>query len=128
MLSHKFQLFWFNGFQEKCFKGYSPYTFFSEDVSTQFTAFWPNDFFILVIKTTCPPCPWVSKKNIMFSYKILFFNFYSRNCPKGFYGDNCDKRCPYPNYGQYCSLICDCTEQKCHYANGCPRLGTCINY
>lgn len=54
--------------------------------------------------------------------------FYSRNCPKGFYGDNCGRRCPYPNYGQYCSLICDCTEQNCHHANGCPRLGTCINY
>lgn len=76
-----------------------------------------------------PPPPFHRKYNCLYSCNIKsFLIIYSRNCPKGFYGDNCGRRCPYPNYGRYCSLICDCTEQNCHHANGCPRLGTCINY
>lgn len=40
--------------------------------------------------------------------------FDSQHCPGGFYGLECDRKCPYPNYAKHCSQTCDCSEQKCN--------------
>lgn len=48
------------------------------------------------------------------------FDFCARHCPKGYYGYHGGINCQYPNYGEYCSRICDCLEQNCKNVEWCP--------
>ncbi|XP_078321485.1 uncharacterized protein LOC111111803 [Crassostrea virginica] len=44
-------------------------------------------------------------------------------CEVGYHGSDCEKRCPYPSYGQNCALKCNCIDKDCHYQNGCNKTG-----
>ncbi|XP_022295661.2 uncharacterized protein LOC111105593 isoform X2 [Crassostrea virginica] len=41
-------------------------------------------------------------------------------CPVGLFGPNCSLPCRYPNYGLECQMECNCTDEVCHHATGCP--------
>lgn len=43
-------------------------------------------------------------------------------CDVGYYGQNCDFRCRYPNYGKLCQKMCDCSKMKCDYVYGCGNM------
>lgn len=40
-------------------------------------------------------------------------------CDKGYYGPNCDFKCPFPVYGYDCQSVCDCNVTYCDHVNGC---------
>lgn len=41
-------------------------------------------------------------------------------CDVGYYGQNCDFPCRYPNYGKLCQKMCDCSKMKCDH--GCGNI------
>lgn len=48
-------------------------------------------------------------------------------CAKGFYGADCDIKCPYPWFGQACQSVCVCSVGYCDHVNGCTQsLGSMI--
>lgn len=42
-------------------------------------------------------------------------------CEIGFYGKNCEHKCPYPKYGRDCQSQCNCSVAKCDHVNGCEH-------
>lgn len=54
--------------------------------------------------------------------------FYISACDPGFFGMNCNTKCPPTRYGVKCSLECKCSEQDCHHVNGCTQTskGICL--
>eukprot|EP00105_Crassostrea_gigas_P040632 XP_019924780.1 PREDICTED: scavenger receptor class F member 1-like [Crassostrea gigas] len=40
-------------------------------------------------------------------------------CEVGYYGLNCEDKCPSPYYGHNCKSKCNCTEKNCHHVYGC---------
>nr|XP_022291021.1 uncharacterized protein LOC111102523 [Crassostrea virginica] len=48
----------------------------------------------------------------------------SSGCVQGFFGENCELPCRYPNYGQDCQLECVCTMELCNHISGCPKPAT----
>lgn len=40
-------------------------------------------------------------------------------CDKGYFGTNCDFKCPFPQYGYDCQSVCDCNVTYCDHVNGC---------
>lgn len=42
-------------------------------------------------------------------------------CAKGFYGAECDIKCPYPAFGQACQSVCVCSVGYCDHVNGCTQ-------
>lgn len=42
-------------------------------------------------------------------------------CEIGFYGKNCEHKCPYPTYGRDCQSQCNCSVAKCDHVNGCEH-------
>lgn len=40
-------------------------------------------------------------------------------CEYGFWGINCNFKCPYPMYGKKCQYWCFCDVHNCHHVNGC---------
>lgn len=50
-------------------------------------------------------------------------------CDTGFYGTNCEIRCPYPYFGHRCGSQCVCKVTYCDYVKGCIQsLGGKIFY
>lgn len=47
----------------------------------------------------------------------MTMNIICIDCDKGYYGPNCDFKCPFPVYGYYCQSVCDCNVTYC--VNGC---------
>ena len=45
-------------------------------------------------------------------------------CNDGFSGENCSRMCTYPSYGPKCKLECACSNDSCHFANGCSNQST----
>lgn len=56
-------------------------------------------------------------ENISFIGRLL------KSCLPRFYGNNCEKYCPYPFFGNQCKGKCECRPTVCHHLNGCPPLG-----
>lgn len=40
-------------------------------------------------------------------------------CPTGYYGINCLKKCSPPTYGEDCQSLCLCSADVCHFVRGC---------
>lgn len=49
--------------------------------------------------------------------KICFIVFL--DCPSGFQGPYCSKKCRHPSYGIRCQSECLCEEQHCDHITGC---------
>lgn len=49
----------------------------------------------------------------------MFLNIIHLDCEIGFYGINCNIKCPYPTFGQGCQSVCNCNVTNCDYVNGC---------
>lgn len=43
-------------------------------------------------------------------------------CSAGYYGKNCNDKCPFPHFGLKCLLSCDCAERNCNHVDGCNQL------
>lgn len=43
-------------------------------------------------------------------------------CEQGYYGRNCDLKCPPLFFGLRCQWLCDCSEKDCDYINGCRQI------
>lgn len=54
---------------------------------------------------------------------IIFSGGMSKSCPTRFNGDDCEKYCPYPLFGNQCKWKCECRPNLCRHLNGCPSLG-----
>lgn len=61
----------------------------------------------------------------MFDRAILTFlqiyktmNIISIVCDKGYFGINCDIKCPFHYYGYDCQYVCDCNVTYCDHVNG----------
>lgn len=40
-------------------------------------------------------------------------------CENGFYGINCETKCPFQRFGYKCLSKCNCTGRECHHVYGC---------
>lgn len=43
-------------------------------------------------------------------------------CSAGYYGKNCNDKCPFPHFGLKCLLSCDCAVRNCNHVDGCNQL------
>ncbi|XP_056014886.1 uncharacterized protein LOC125677575 [Ostrea edulis] len=43
-------------------------------------------------------------------------------CDIGYYGPNCSLKCPFPFFGSRCNSTCTCSNESCHFANGCADV------
>lgn len=41
------------------------------------------------------------------------------SCHQGYFGLNCETKCPFPYYGFKCQLECNCIDKNCHHVSGC---------
>lgn len=48
-------------------------------------------------------------------------------CGKGYRGNSCAGKCPFPSYGVDCQMICNCIEEDCDPANGCNNPSTGVH-
>ncbi|XP_062587084.1 cell death abnormality protein 1-like isoform X2 [Saccostrea cucullata] len=64
-----------------------------------------------------PECPDGYKSK---EIKYLQFKCVRQDCPAGYFGDNCKRRCAFPYYGKNCQSICDCGRKLCDFLKGCP--------
>lgn len=44
---------------------------------------------------------------------------YFVDCPLGYFGYNCSQKCSPPQYGNFCTQICEQGCRECHYREGC---------
>eukprot|EP00105_Crassostrea_gigas_P011581 XP_011427316.1 PREDICTED: uncharacterized protein LOC105328239 [Crassostrea gigas] len=44
------------------------------------------------------------------------------DCIPGYFGNDCNITCRYPNYGQNCQLECICGKKFCNHISGCEQL------
>lgn len=49
-------------------------------------------------------------------------------CKVGYYGLNCEDKCPSPYFGQRCKSECNCTENSCHHVYGCELSQEGMSY
>lgn len=42
-------------------------------------------------------------------------------CDRGFRGEKCDIKCPYPTYGEDCQSECNCNVTYCDHVSGCTE-------
>ncbi|XP_052681384.1 uncharacterized protein LOC128162258 [Crassostrea angulata] len=42
-------------------------------------------------------------------------------CDRGFLGENCVTKCPYPTYGEDCQSECNCNVSYCDHVSGCTE-------
>lgn len=48
------------------------------------------------------------------------------SCNQGYFGLNCETKCPFPYYGFKCRLVCNCIDTDCHHVSGCGTAsGAC---
>lgn len=50
---------------------------------------------------------------------IIVFDVYFLECPLGFFGKDCAKKCSFPFYGEDCQSTCLCPKNDCHVSRGC---------
>lgn len=43
-------------------------------------------------------------------------------CKHGYFGINCETRCPFPYYGFKCRLVCNCMDTDCDHISGCRTV------
>lgn len=43
----------------------------------------------------------------------------SKECPIGYFLENCSSICPYPLFGRRCIQKCSCDKQLCDFVHGC---------
>lgn len=43
-------------------------------------------------------------------------------CIKGYTGESCRHKCPYPRFGSFCHEKCDCIKLLCNHIYGCKKL------
>lgn len=59
----------------------------------------------------------------------MTMNIICIDCDKGYFGPNCDVKCPFPVYGYDCRSACDCNVTYCDHVNGCIQYsGGKISY
>lgn len=49
-------------------------------------------------------------------------------CKVGYYGQNCEDKCPPSYFGQRCKSECNCTENSCHHVYGCELSQEGMSY
>ena len=69
-------------------------------------------------------CLFVCFLFIFFCQKEFYSFWFQPGCVQGFFGQNCELPCRYPNYGQDCQLECVCTMELCNHISGCPKPAT----
>lgn len=42
-----------------------------------------------------------------------------KECPVGYFLENCSSSCPYPLFGRRCIQSCSCDKQLCDFVHGC---------
>lgn len=47
---------------------------------------------------------------------------YVKACKKGYYGKNCDAKCPSLFFGLGCQSQCNCSDKDCDYISGCRQF------
>lgn len=52
-------------------------------------------------------------------YSIYICGCYFSACNQGYFGLNCETKCPFPYYGFKCRLVCNCIDTDCHHVSGC---------
>ncbi|XP_048768527.2 scavenger receptor class F member 2-like isoform X2 [Ostrea edulis] len=52
-------------------------------------------------------------------YRLDAVTFKCVKCDVGYWGSNCEIRCPFPTYGDACQQLCDCEERRCNSVSGC---------
>lgn len=43
-------------------------------------------------------------------------------CIKGYTGESCRHKCPYPRFGSFCHEKCDCIKLLCNHIYGCKKV------
>lgn len=60
------------------------------------------------------------KYSFVWSYNRITIRYFdSIGCKVGYYGYNCTTQCRYPNFGEKCQKVCNCTEDLCDHRFGC---------
>ncbi|XP_061164266.1 multiple epidermal growth factor-like domains protein 10 [Saccostrea echinata] len=52
---------------------------------------------------------------------FFLYNGECKECPPGFFGDNCSRQCYYPYYGRLCLYMCQCDNNTCDHVIGCTN-------
>ncbi|XP_078336927.1 uncharacterized protein LOC111133416 [Crassostrea virginica] len=47
-------------------------------------------------------------------------------CPKGYFGETCDKHCRFPSFGDDCQSMCSCNVDNCNHIMGCNVPSTAM--
>ncbi|XP_062568298.1 multiple epidermal growth factor-like domains protein 10 [Saccostrea cucullata] len=53
---------------------------------------------------------------------FYIYNGECRECPAGFFGENCSRQCGYPFYGTLCQNKCQCDNITCDRVMGCIKI------
>lgn len=76
-------------------------------------------FRILVAETMKEIAFWTNMKRIEQFKKndIAYF----KECPPGYFDENCSKVCEYPTFGKRCANMCSCEKHSCSFLRGCTN-------
>lgn len=59
-----------------------------------------------------------------FQYPGFGYGTLTGTCIKGYTGESCRHKCPYPHFGSFCSEKCDCIKSFCNHIYGCKKSAT----
>lgn len=62
-------------------------------------------------------CIWARIKPTYIYFLIIFP---ISGCKPGYYKFNCNHTCQLPHFVYGCQSTCDCPDDECDFANGCP--------
>ncbi|XP_056013975.1 multiple epidermal growth factor-like domains protein 10 isoform X1 [Ostrea edulis] len=104
-------------FENGCFKAISRSG--NDTTNTESASETPNSFTFGMKKYIQSQNPVLSKNYSASGSRRTTSPRTNTECKIGYFGPFCERKCPYPSYGLRCQSICQCTQERCSFENGC---------